>query len=98
MAKPWGLFDQPAPGKTDTSAEAAEAIAPKAPRLRHAINELIRVAPSGLTTSELACMTTAGLLAVRPRCTELRQAGMIIDTGKRRPNLNGRNEIVWASA
>jgi hypothetical protein len=34
---------------------------------------------------------------VRPRTTELKEQGLIVDSGKRRKNSRDNNEIVWVA-
>jgi len=57
--------------------------------------ELGKVYPKGLSTSQLADKTKITLLTVRPRTTELKLQGIIIDTEKDRKNDNGKPEIVY---
>jgi len=57
--------------------------------------ELGKVYPKGLSTSQLADKTKISLLTVRPRTTELKLQGLIIDTEKDRKNDNGKPEIVY---
>lgn len=92
------LFGDPsvAPGKTDTSREAAQAVQPKAATLRaEVLAEIRRLGEVGGTPSEIAARTRIHLLNVRPRTTELKAMGEIADSGKRRKNSRGKNEIVW---
>ncbi|MGE3333645.1 MAG: hypothetical protein AB7I36_08375 [Rhodospirillaceae bacterium] len=94
------LFADPrvAVGKTDTSFEAACAIQPKASVIRERVlEEIKRLGALGGTPSEIAPRIKELLLNVRPRCTELRAAGAIKDSGKRRRNGRGKNEIVWVA-
>ena len=51
--------------------------------------------PKGLTGSEIADKTERNLLTIRPRTTELKHQGLIIDTEKDRKNENGKPEIVY---
>ena len=57
--------------------------------------ELGKVYPKGLSTSQLADKTKITLLTIRPRTTELKLQGIIIDTEKDRKNDNGKPEIVY---
>tara|TARA_R110001592_G_scaffold350801_1_gene647240 strand:- start:262 stop:657 length:396 start_codon:yes stop_codon:yes gene_type:complete len=57
--------------------------------------ELGKVYPKGLSTTQLADKTKISLLTVRPRTTELKLQGLIIDTEKDRKNDNGKPEIVY---
>ena len=51
--------------------------------------------PKGLTGSELANKLNRNLLTIRPRTTELKLLGLIIDTEKSRKNENGKSEIIY---
>lgn len=87
------LFDyKPAFGKTDTSREAAIKLIPKLPRMRQAVYDGFTT-PS--TASEIARRVGMSILSSRPRTTELLQQGLIEDTGDRRENEWGNNEIVF---
>ena len=77
------LFDQPS-----TSREALESI--DAARLRRLVyREYVMVGPQGLTPDEVAARLHRSVLTIRPRCTELRQQGMLVRTGERRKNRSG---------
>lgn len=83
----------------DTSRAAAEALQPDAARLRTEVLLAIRRAGAdGLTADEAAARLGLSPLSTRPRCTELRQAGLIADSGRRWPNASGRQAIVWVAA
>lgn len=62
---------------------------------KQVIIELSKVFPKGLTTSELANKINRNLLTIRPRTTELKHQGLIIDTEKDRKNENGKPEIIY---
>lgn len=86
----------PSPGKTDTSAEAARMIKQVT---RQRVLDIITASDHwGLTASEVSARTGIPLLTARPRTTELGVIGLIKDSGRRRKNANGRNEIVWVAA
>jgi predicted ArsR family transcriptional regulator len=96
------LFDQarlpqypfaPAPGVTDTSREAAEAIAETAPALEELVLKILQREPH--TADECAALLGESVLAIRPRLSTLRKRGEIEDTGERRKNRSGRNAAVW---
>lgn len=94
-------FDWPVAARdTDTSRAAAEAMAAEAPRLRELVLEEIRKAgrARGLTADEAAHRLRRSVLAIRPRVTELSNAGLIRDSGSRRSNASGRGAIVWIAA
>jgi len=62
---------------------------------KQVIIELSKVFPKGLTTSELANKINRNLLTIRPRTTELKHQGLIVDTEKDRKNENGKPEIIY---
>ena len=51
--------------------------------------------PKGLIGSELADILKVSILTIRPRTTELKLQGLIIDTEKDRKNENGKPEIIY---
>lgn len=86
------------PGHTDsdTSREAASKIAPHTQYLVRKIAQL-------LTNGPRACFEVEQLLdmshqTASARMTEMREAGLIVDTGERRKTPTGRNAIVWKLA
>lgn len=84
---------------TDTSAEAAAEIedSGRAGTLRRKVLELYRSGVA-LTADECAAFLREGVLAIRPRVTELSKQFLIKDSGERRQNESGRNAIVWVKA
>lgn len=90
------LFDADPPARrSDTSEAAARKLKPSAARLRRLVLDAFRGAgPGGLTADEVAARLRLSVLAVRPRVSELRKAGMIADAGARRPNRSGRSAMV----
>lgn len=92
------LFEYPfSPGfkRRETSAEAAEAMRPKASRLKRlCLNALAEY--GALTADEIADRLEIDRLAIRPRCSELASLGQIVDTGQRRINESGKRAIVWS--
>lgn len=76
-----------------TSAEAAGSISLKAETLRNYC--LIQLREEDMTADECAKRVGAGILAIRPRFSELRRMGWIVDSGHRRKNASGRNAVVW---
>jgi hypothetical protein len=89
----------PAPGQTDTSAQAAVAIEPVTARIQRLVLRSIRDAgPRGLTAHELALALVMERTTVQPRTSELRRLGKIKDSGQRRENPNGKKAIVWVAA
>lgn len=91
------LFSYPqGPGwkARDTARAAADAAAPRAPRLRERIVGLLYPALT-LTADEAAGILGESILSIRPRFSELAATGKIADTGERRPNSSGKRAIVW---
>lgn len=89
------LFDwQPPKGKTDTSEQAAEKIKPKAPTLREQVYNAVKE-HGPITGEEVFKMLGTKETSTRPRLTELARHGYIEDSGERRKNEWGNNEIVW---
>ena len=79
-----------------TSIISAEDINKQLSRLKKMVLlELSRVYPDGLTGSEIANRTKRNLLTIRPRTTELKLQGLIIDTEETRKNEGGKPEIIY---
>lgn len=90
-----------APGSkgTDTSLEAAEAMAPDCARLQKlALNAIVAAGVSGLTAEELAARVGVDRVAIQPRTSELRLKRLIGDSGVRRRNVSGKRAIVWVGS
>ena len=51
--------------------------------------------PNGLTGSELSNLTKVSILTIRPRTTELKAQGLIVDSEETKKNENGKSEIVY---
>jgi hypothetical protein len=88
----------PAIGKTDTSAEAAERVSKIANLLCDlALNKIYENPSTGseIVESLRERHPQIDVLSIRPRLTELKERGRIRDTGERRKNPKGKNEIVW---
>jgi hypothetical protein len=81
----------------DTAEAAADAMAPKAPRLRELCLETLRSA-GALTADECASRLGVDKLSIRPRFSELATTGKIIDTKQRRLNASNKRAIVWCVA
>jgi predicted ArsR family transcriptional regulator len=88
--------DTPGYRRRETSKAAADAIAPRAVRLRDLVLAEIKKRPG--TADEIAERLRQTVLAVRPRTTELAKLGLIADAGIRRSNVSGRSAIVWRPA
>lgn len=84
---------------SDTSREAAEAIAPKLGRLqRMALNAIRARGVNGLTAEELADVLGVDRASIQPRSSELRRKGLVVDSGARRRNASsGRSAICWVT-
>lgn len=88
----------PAPGQTDTSAEAASAIEHLTARVQRLVLAAIKSAgTNGLTAHELAVALKMERTTVQPRTSELRRLGRIKDSGQRRLNPNSKRAIVWVA-
>lgn len=82
----------------DTSIAAGEAIRPILGNLQRMVLAAVRDAGErGVTTNELAARLDMGRDSVQPRTSELRRLGRIADSGRRRPNANGKAAIVWVA-
>lgn len=88
----------PSPGKRDTSAAAASALAPGVSQIRNSVLNAIRE-HGPLTVHECAERLGMAVWTVQPRFSELAKAGAIVDSGDRRANTaTGRKAIVWRLA
>lgn len=76
-----------------TSADAAEAMKPKATRLRSLCMAVLASGPQ--TADEVAAKLRLNVLSVRPRFSELRALGLIKPVGLRRPSSTGASSSVW---
>jgi len=75
-------------GRIETGRDGAEAFAPKlGARQREALDDLKAFGPS--TAEEVAKRTDRHWYVVRPRLTELRLLGLVVDTGERRSTAFG---------
>lgn len=93
MPNPTIYPHRPGAQDTDTSKQAAGAIAPDAATLRGQALAFLREVP--MTADECASRARVSILAMRPRLTELSTLGLIEDSGERRANSSGRKAIVW---
>lgn len=81
----------------DTSIEAAKFIAPRAPSIEARLAAAYEnFAARGGATNDEAC-AAIGLLCWkgRPRTTGLKNRGVIVDSGARRPSSEGISSTVW---
>ncbi len=89
----------PAPGKTDTSNEAADAMQPHCGRLQaDALATIKDAGKDGCTADEVGNRQGRNRWSVQPRISELRQMGLVVDSGRRRQNVTGKRAIVWVAA
>lgn len=77
----------------ETSMAAAASIESEASQLRRDVLALLRA--GAYTADEVAAKLGKSILAIRPRCSELRAQGKIIDSGIRRPNSSGKPACAW---
>jgi len=91
---------------TDTSREAYAAIEPHLSTLQKRVYDIIDLSDYGLAPfeviEEMRRFVTSeersySNYTIRPRITELKQLGMIIDNGTRRKNHRGRTEVVYTT-
>lgn len=81
---------------TDTSMAAADSVADETPHVRERVLDAVRAAGrAGLTADEAAAELHLTPFTTRPRFSELRDMGLIEDSGQRRDNASGRKAIVW---
>jgi hypothetical protein len=79
-----------------TSIKSADDINPQLRRLHKMIMiELESVFPEGLTGTELSQRLKRNILTIRPRTTEMKILGMIVDTDKTKKNDAGKPEIIY---
>lgn len=77
----------------ETSHAAASSVAPDLTERQLAALRAIRERPR--SADEVARALRITVLAARPRVSELRDAGLISDTGVRAVNASGRRAVVW---
>jgi hypothetical protein len=78
-----------------TSRAAANSISVYAETKRHdVLVEFVVAGERGLTPDTCATALNLSVLTVRPRCTELLAAGLLIPTGERRQNQSGMSAAV----
>ena len=83
---------------SDTAIAAAEVINRALPQLQNDVFGVIAGAGChGSTADEVAVALGWERFRVRPRTSELRKAGRIIDSGFRRDSLSGIASIVWVA-
>jgi hypothetical protein len=85
------LFDEP----VNPSAAAKASILDKLPDLRRKVLDALHRHESGLTDEELQDVCMMEPNTERPRRRELVQAGLVMDSGRRRPLKSGKAGTVW---
>jgi predicted ArsR family transcriptional regulator len=85
--------DLPGYKELTTSKAAAESVAGGSAAARARVFRIIARSPA--TADEVAAALGLSVLYVRPRVSELREAGQIVPSGDRRPNDSGRMAAVW---
>ena len=82
----------------DTSMAAAEVINKSLPRLQSSVlGVIVGFGEIGATADEVAYLLGWERFRVRPRTSELRAAGRIVDSGRRRDSQSGVASIVWVA-
>lgn len=80
-------------GAPATRRAAHEHVAGRRDLLQARCLEALRERP--LTADEVADAIGESPLSIRPRITELRGLGRVVDTGERRRNASGRSAAIW---
>lgn len=71
-------------GDTDRAAAQKIEDSGRGATLRERVENLLRHTPNGLTADEAAYELGESILAIRPRFTELKRDGILVDRGERR--------------
>lgn len=83
-------------GESETSREAADALAPRLGHLQKVALGAIRgCGLHGCTADELAAILGVDRYTIQPRTSELRRKNLIVDSKLRRRNASGKKAIVW---
>jgi DNA-binding IclR family transcriptional regulator len=80
---------------TDTSHAAAVDMAGKVITLRAQVLEVLRRHPDGLDSEQIAQLLGREYGSIQPRTAELRNDGLIVDSGRRHESRFGKRIIVW---
>ncbi len=82
--------------KTDTSKQAADQIEKSSAKtLRQQVENLLRQQPNGLSTEQISQQLNKEYVSIQPRTSELRNTGIIFDSGLRVLNRFKKKVIVW---
>lgn len=79
----------------DTSVKAAWTASIKANKGRRIALQALVESEDGLTDAELHAVTGWQLNSIGKRRTELRDMGLVVDSGRRRTTPSGSSAIVW---
>lgn len=81
----------------DTSVAAAAAHPAVRTGIRRRVAEILQADPYGLTDDEIHAQGTGTRHrhSTATRRGELVKAGLVVDSGRRRPNVDGFDEVVW---
>ena len=91
--------ERPGWKRQETSALAAEAMAPKAPILRARCLDTIKAADGGLSADDVAARLEVSILSIRPRVSELAKQGKIRKVaGARGRTESGNTATLWEAA
>jgi len=82
---------------TDTSFDAAKSMQSRAETLRQLALDKIEKSLTGLTADRCADILNESILSIRPRLSELRRLGLIMDSGRRGTNTSGKKAVVWVA-
>jgi predicted ArsR family transcriptional regulator len=91
------IFDYTPPGykDTDTSEKAARKVSGRAPMLRAKAYQILVESKEPMTADEVAARMGESVLSIRPRLSELVEAGRIKDSGQRGQNASGASAKKW---
>jgi len=78
-----------------TSSSAYASIRSAMAQLERVVMAVLDEYPNGLTVDEVCALAEYPRYSLQPRFTALKDRRVIRDTGLRRPNVSGRNAIVW---
>jgi hypothetical protein len=95
----YGYPERPGFKSAGPSQEAADAIAPRTPRLRALVLSVFKETSVGMTADQVAGVLDLPILSIRPRVAELHRLGDIRRTDERRKNaISGASATVWTLA
>ena len=92
-------YERPFQAHSDTSCEAAAQMKPTAANLRAAVlRELAMRGEQGATDEEVQLALSMPGNTQRPRRRELELSAQVVDSGRKRKTLSGRDAVVWVTA